>query len=196
MLIPMTIQSEDGEEELTVYEGLEDGKAVKCGGIITAVKRMNTKVGNKEMAVVTVEDLFGNFEVLVFPKIYEKFKHMLHVDAMMTFVGKLSIKEGDRPIVLPDDIIPWETKKPTTQDLPKKVEPQKITKLYLKFDLTDDNIKNNIISVLSRYPGNHQVVVKCCKQNKAFMLPFKVDGSTALQNELFGYLEPENIVLA
>ena len=69
MLIPTVVQSEDGEEEMTIYEGLEDGKQVKCGGVLTNVKRMNTKVGNKEMAVVTVEDLYGTFEVLVFPKI-------------------------------------------------------------------------------------------------------------------------------
>ena len=196
MLIPMTIQSEDGEDEITVYEGLEDGKAVRCGGIITNVKRMNTKVGNKEMAVVTVEDLFGTFEVLVFPKIYEKFKHVLHVDAMMTFVGKLSIKEGDRPIVLPDNIVPWDTKKPNTpQETTGAEPPKKVTKLYLKFDLTDEAMKNQVISVLSRYPGTHQVIVKCSHQNKAFMLPLKVDGSTALQNELYGFIEPENIVL-
>ena len=193
MLIPMIIQSEDGEEETTVYEGIEDGKNVKCGGIITALKRMNTRVGNKEMAVLTVEDLYGTFEVLVFPKIYEKFKHYLHVDSMMTFIGKISIKEGDRPIVLPEDIILWETREDKVPEQ-TEIKEKKLEKLYLKFDLTDQTIKDAVFEILSNYPGKHHVVVKCSKQNKAFALPMTVDGSVALQNELCGFLEPENIV--
>ncbi len=195
MLIPVVVQSEDGEEEMTTYEGVEDGKQVKCGGIITAVKRMNTKVGNKEMAVVTVEDLFGTFEVLVFPKIYEKFKPMLYVDNMMTFIGKLSIKEGDRPIVLPEDITTWKTE--VIEDTPKIEpikEPQIIEKLYLKFDLTNQSLKDDVFEILDRYPGKHTVIIKCSTQNKAFTYPSKVDASTAMQNELFGYLMPENII--
>ncbi len=198
MLIPMTIESEDGEEQTTIYEGIEDGKAVKCGGIITAVKRTNTKIGNKEMAVVTVEDLYGTFEVLVFPKIYEKFKPHLLVDSMMTFIGKISIREGDRPIVLPDDIQIWKNKEdntPVENQTQTENEHKKIEKLYLKFDLTDEVLKRTIFEILARYVGEHSVVVKCIAQNKAFCLPFKVDGSVALQNELCGYLEPENIVL-
>lgn len=196
MLIPMTIESEDGEEQTTVYEGIEDGQAVKCGGILTNVKRMNTKVGNKEMAVVTVEDLYGTFEVLVFPKIYEKFKPYLLVDSMMTFIGKISIREGDRPIVLPEDIQMWQNKDDKkVEEKPTEVEPKRVEKLYLKFDLTDEVLKQTIFEILSNYAGEHPVVAKCSVQNKAFSLPFKVDGSVALQNELCGYLEPENIVL-
>ena len=196
MLIPMTIESEDGEEQTTVYEGIEDGQAVKCGGILTAVKRMNTKVGNKEMAVVTVEDLYGTFEVLVFPKIYEKFKPYLLVDSMMTFIGKISIREGDRPIVLPEDIQMWQNKDDKkVEEKPAEAKPKRVEKLYLKFDLTDEVLKQTIFEILSNYAGEHPVVAKCSVQNKAFSLPFKVDGSVALQNELCGYLEPENIVL-
>ena len=194
MLIPTVVQSEDGEEEMTIYEGLEDGKQVKCGGVLTNVKRMNTKVGNKEMAVVTVEDLYGTFEVLVFPKIYEKFKNILHVDNMMTFIGKISIKEGDRPIILPEDIIVWKTDVPSQDEQPKNEEPKVCEKLYLKFDLTEEEVKDAVFEILERYPGTHPVVIKCSKQNKAFTFPTKVDGSTAMQNELYGYLMPENII--
>ena len=194
MLIPLTIQSEDGEEETEVYEGLEDGKAVKCGGVITNVKRLNTKVGNKEMAVVTFEDLYGTFEVLVFPKIYEKYKPLLVVDAMMTIIGKLSIKEGDRPIVLPEEFVTW-SKKSEPESQKSIQEQEKIEKLYLRFDLTDENIKNEIFEILNRYPGKHPVMIKCTVQNKAFNYPIKVDASIALQNELFGYLMPEDIII-
>ncbi len=195
MFIPVVIQGEDGDDETTVYEKIEDGKSIKCGGIITNAKKMNTKVGNKEMAVITVEDLMGTFEVLVFPKVYEKVRHLLTVDNMVTIIGKVSIREGDSPIILPDDIIPWKNQEETPNLVQNTViEEKKIEKLYLKFDLTDETLKNAIFEILYRYPGRHPVVIKCSTQNKAFTFPIKVDGSTAMQNELFGYLLPENII--
>ncbi len=195
MLVPMTIQSDDGEDEIVVYEGLEDGKPVSCGGIVTNVRKLNTKNGNKEMCTIQVEDLFGTFEVLFFPQVYERFKALLKVDAMLTIKGRLSIRDGERPIVIPDDVLVWEKKTKSTDAPVSREEPVKEQKLYLRFDLTEEALKQNVIDVLSRYPGTKKVVVKCTVQNKAFCLPLGVDGSIALQNELYGYLSPENIVI-
>ncbi len=195
MFIPTTIVSEDGESEEVVYEGLEDGKQVSCGGVITNLKRTNTKMGNKEMAIVTIEDLYGPIEIVFFPMIYEKFKSILRVDAMITIKGRISIREGERPSVIPDDVIQWELKKAnaTLAEQPKEQTKQK--KLYLRFDLTNDLLKQDVLEVLSRYTGGMKVVVKCTAQNKAFILPVTVDGSVALQNELYGYLEPDNVII-
>ncbi len=197
MLIPTIIQSEDGEEETAIYEGIEDGKQIKCGGIITNVKRTNTKMGNKEMAIVTIEDLFGPIEILAFPKIYEKYKPILVVDNMVTVVGKMSIRDGDRPTVLPEEFIQWKTEEPSKEEQ-KTEEIQEdfhAEKLYLKFDLTDSDLKDAVFEILSRYPGEHPVIIKCSTQNKAFTFADKVDGSVSMQNELFGYLLPENIIM-
>lgn len=195
MFVPTTIISEDGESEEVVYEGLEDGKQVSCGGVITNIKRTNTKMGNKEMAIVTIEDLFGTIEIVFFPMIYEKFKSLLKMDAMITIKGRISIREGDRPSVIPDDVLPWELKKANIVTQEPEKEPVKQKKLYLRFDLTNDELKQNVIEILSRYAGKMKVVVKCTTQNKAFILPMTVDGSVALQNELFGYLEPDNVII-
>ena len=196
MLIPLTIQSEDGESEEVVYEGLEDGKQISCGGIITHVRKLNTKNGNKEMCAIEVEDLFGTFEVLCFPSIYEKFKSLIKVDAMVTIKGRISIRDGEKPVIIPDDISLWQKKQaasPKAMQEPTEVVKEK--KLYLRFDLTNESLKQSVFEVLSRYSGKMKVVVKCTSQNKAFCLPVCVDGSVAMQNELYGYLSPENIVI-
>ncbi len=196
MLIPMVVQSEDDEESTTIYEGIEDGKHIKCGGIITNVKRTNTKNGNKEMAIVTIEDLYGTFEILAFPKVYEQYKNLLYVDNMVTIIGQISIRDGEKPTVLPETIIAWKSDEPVVSAPVALQEEEPIVreKLYLKFDLTDEELKNAVFEILSRYPGEHSVIIKCSRQNKAFTYPSKVDGSVSLQNELFGYLMPENIV--
>ena len=50
---------------------VEDNSNVVIGGMITSKKVKTTKT-NQLMAFITVEDLVGTVEVLVFPKIYEK----------------------------------------------------------------------------------------------------------------------------
>jgi hypothetical protein len=62
------------------------------------------------------------------------------------------------------------------------------TKLYLKYDLTDDIMNNKVYGILRNYPGKNQVIAKCTARNKAFMIPYKVDNSVAMQNELLGIL--------
>ncbi len=197
MLVPLVIQDEDGEEETYIYENIEDGMHVKCGGIITNVKRTNTKAGNKEMAILTIEDLYGTMEVLAFPKVYEQFKNLCMLDNMVTVIGKISIRDGEKPTILPDSIIAWKTAEEPTAPASNPLFEEEVAskeKLYLKFDLTDEDLKNAVFEILSRYPGDHPVIMKCSTQNKAFSSSIKVDGSTALINELFGYLLPENII--
>ena len=50
---------------------VEDNSNVVIGGMITSKKVKTTKT-NQLMAFITVEDLVGTVEVLVFPKIYER----------------------------------------------------------------------------------------------------------------------------
>ena len=56
---------------------IKNDMPVICGGSISDVKKILTKVGNKEMAIIQVEDLFGTFDVMVIPKVYEKYKNII-----------------------------------------------------------------------------------------------------------------------
>ncbi len=96
-----------------VYELLEeqdagmshDGDSVMMGGILTLAKGKITKKGAM-MGIITLEDLTGQIEGLVFPKTYEKFAAMLSADAMVALSGKLSFREEEEPKLLVDSVTP------------------------------------------------------------------------------------------
>ena len=112
--------------------GIADGTKVSFGGIITEIKKLYTKRDNKEMAFVKVEDIYGTIEIMLFPKVYEKLKPKLIVDKMGTFTGKVSLREGENPSILLDDIAFWDEEE--RNDTKSQQEQVKVKTLYLKFD--------------------------------------------------------------
>ncbi|MBQ7602599.1 MAG: DNA polymerase III subunit alpha [Clostridia bacterium] len=189
-----TVESGDGDEATVIYDQLNDGEACVCGGIISAVKKLHSKKTNKDMAIVTIEDYNGTFDCMFFPKTYQEFRDRLVNDKLVTITGKISVREGESPIVTVDKIEFWED-----SEKPEDIAPQEIktpqNKLCLKFDLTNDKLKEQICNLLEFYPGDVPVLVKCTVQNKAFVLPYKVTANTALQNELMGLLDEESVKL-
>ena len=80
-------------------EKFTDGQDVKIAGIITSVKKKYTK-NNKIMAFVTLEDLYGTVELVIFPTTYEKYEKILQNDNIVKVTGKVSIKEDEKSKVL------------------------------------------------------------------------------------------------
>jgi DNA polymerase III alpha subunit len=74
--------------------GLPRSSWVIAGGIVESVKKKITKSG-KVMLFVTLEDLTGPSEMLVFPKTYEKTQALWVVGAPLAIVGKVPEEEGD-----------------------------------------------------------------------------------------------------
>jgi len=83
---------------------IKDGQVVTMAGLITAVKKMTTKKGQM-MAFVTLEDLYGTLEIVVFPKTFETDRQNIDVDNVVVLRGKLDLKEDDNPKVLADRIV-------------------------------------------------------------------------------------------
>jgi len=74
-------------------------------GILTATRGKITKKGSM-MGFLTLEDLTGQIEGLVFPKVYERFVNMLAVDQLVMLEGKLSLREEEEPKLLVDSVRP------------------------------------------------------------------------------------------
>jgi len=72
-----------------------DGARVIIGGMITSKTVKYTKT-NQIMAFVTLEDLLGSVEVIVFPKSYERYSPLLENDARVFILGRVSAEE-ERP---------------------------------------------------------------------------------------------------
>lgn len=64
------------------------GKRVKIGGIITAVRRTNTKHGDS-MAFITVEDFDGKIDVTVFPNVFYQALEIIQPDAIVVVEGRV-----------------------------------------------------------------------------------------------------------
>jgi len=75
-----------------------DKTLVTVGGIITGVKRTTTK-GGSAMAFVTLEDLTGSCEVIIFPKTYEQVHFLLKRDAVVVVRGKVDVMEQQAKIL-------------------------------------------------------------------------------------------------
>jgi len=195
MLQPIEAEGEvdeDGNDVSEVTYGVEDGASVVCGGIISEVRKMLTKRDNKEFAAIRIEDLDGYIEVVFFANVYAKFKHLLNVDALITISGKVNIREGELPTIMPNNVIPWESEE---VDAAKGEASTKKKTLYLKYDLTNPDLSNKIMDVLKVYPGDSQVVVKCEAQNRAFALSVKINTVSMIAGELRAYLPEASIII-
>ena len=83
---------------------IKDGQAVIMAGLIADKKQMATKKGQL-MAFLTVEDLFDQIEVVVFPKTFDKCRDCLEPDTIVVMKGKLDLKEDDNPKLIADSIV-------------------------------------------------------------------------------------------
>ena len=73
-------------DEETNAVKIKDNQSVVIGGIITEKTIKYTKQ-NKAMAFITVEDLFGTVEVIIFPRDYEKYSRYLNEDEKVFVAG-------------------------------------------------------------------------------------------------------------
>ena len=94
-------------DEETQLAKVEDKSYAVIGGIITGKKVKATKNG-KMMAFVTIEDLFGTMEVIIFPKDYEVNSRLLIEDSKVFVCGRASIGEEDMGRLICEKIIPFE----------------------------------------------------------------------------------------
>ena len=180
--------NEDDSDQEVEY-GVSDGQEITCGGLVIEVKKLFTKRDNKEMAFVKLEDLYGTIEVMFYSATYTKFKKLLAVDNLLNISGRVNIREGEVPIVVASQVTLWDSESEGA------VEDQKLKTLYLKYDLTNEKQASEILKVLSAYPGDSPVVVKCTTQNKPFKLSVTINANSFVLNELHAYLPDENIVL-
>ncbi len=184
MLEPETIEEED--ETKYIYS-LKDGTPVTCGGILSKVKKHITKADKKEMAMITLEDIYGTIEVMAFPKVYTKYKDVLKEDDLFTITGRISIRDGEAPVVMAESFVRWSA--------PAPKEEQKNQKLCLKFDMQNKALYDKVYDTLLSYKGNSEVFSKCTTTEKKYKMPLKVNVVNHLINELNGLIGEENVIV-
>ena len=96
-----SIQIKDLNEENS--GNFKDGQTVKYAGTITGIKKKYTK-RNTIMAFVTVEDLYGSAELVVFDSVYSRCDSILIDENVILVEGRLSIKEDEDARIIVQNI--------------------------------------------------------------------------------------------
>ena len=104
--------SKTEEEALTANEenisntqnNIKDGQRVRIVAIINKIKKKFTK-NNKIMAFVTVEDLYGTCEVIVFESCYNKCSNLLLEESIVVIDGRVSMKEDSDVSIVANSIV-------------------------------------------------------------------------------------------
>ena len=144
-------------DEETGHTKVHDGAKEIIGGMITEKTIKHTKT-NQMMAFITVEDLLGTVEVVVFPRDYEKNRDYLEVDSKVFVRGRVS-EEDDKPSkLICEKIVPFEqTKKELWIQFPDK-----------ETFLDQEQI---VYGYLADSDGNDEVVIYCAKERVVKRLP-------------------------
>ena len=119
---------------------------------------------NKAMAFLTVEDLFGTVEVIVFPRDYERSHHLMNTDAKVFIRGKATVEEDKNGKLIYECILLFEdTKKELWLQFATKEEfVDKEDELY-DAKLRDSDGKDTVVIYISsikamkKLPKNYSI---------------------------------------
>ncbi len=126
---------------------LQDGQGTRIGGIIGKLQPKMTKQG-KPMAIVSLEDLDGMVEVVVFPEAYAKCSMHLKVDGAVFICGSVNLRE-DKPKIVADQVFPLE-------EVPRRFT--KAVHIRLSTATTEEAVLNRVHDVLRAHKGGVPVM--------------------------------------
>ena len=136
---------------------VRDGAKEIVGGMITN-KTIKYTRNNKTMAFLTIEDLMGTVEVVVFPRDYERNQNYLNEDSKVFVKGRVS-EEDDAPSkLICETIIPFEQTK---------------RELWIQYGdkLEYGEDEPHLFDMLGESEGNDTVVIYCKKERAIKRLP-------------------------
>ena len=168
--------SEEDNEEIDevgaddTEKKLRDGGVYVVGGIITNVSVKLTRK-NQNMAYVTLEDMVGQTEVVVFPRDFEKNRSLLTVDNRVFIRGHADVGEKGSKLILSDIVTFDKVENGAVSFTPAggqrkwaaKSSPVESNKqLWVLFEDMDEYVKNEtqFISILEQHKGNCPVYVQ------------------------------------
>ena len=86
---------------------------VRVAGLVTRIRPHQTKTG-KMMGFVTLEDLQGNIELVVFPRTWEQYTEAFEIDRVLVIDGKVDAQSGDPKVLV--DVVSTELKRVVAAD--------------------------------------------------------------------------------
>ena len=168
-------------DEETGRTKVREGERAIIGGMIAAKTIKHTKT-NKTMAFISIEDLMGTVEVMVFPKDYEKSKMYLNEDSKVFVKGRVSEEDGGASKLICETIIPFE-------DVP--------CELWVQFaDIPSYQTEEaHLFEMLKDSEGTDRVVIYCAKEKAVKRLPANrnIHVDSELLDELCKYFGKDRV---
>lgn len=128
------------------------GKDYILGGIASVVNIKLTR-NNQRMAFITLEDLVGSVEVIVFPRDFEKYKDLIEEGRKYIISGKASLEENDAAKLIAGKIIPFE-------EVPREVWLQFENKAEL------EKVEDELNKIFEGNKGNARVMLYCREERQ------------------------------
>jgi len=124
---------------------IKDNQHVIVGGLI-AEKKVTFTRNNKAMAYITIEDLTGMVEVIIFPRDYEKYQRYLNADEKVFVVGHASVEDDKDGKIICERIVPFD---------------ETGCELWFQFATKEEYLEkeNILMDILRDSDGNDEVVI-------------------------------------
>ena len=168
-------------DEETNEVRVHDNEQVTVGGMITEKTIKYTKT-NKTMAFLTVEDLFGTVEVIVFPRDYEKYQQLMTEDAKVFISGRANVEEDKNGKLICEKITAFDDVK---------------RELWLKFDTKEAfaEKEQELYGMLRDSDGKDEVVIYCAnpKAVKKLSPNYNIHIEKEIVNNLTNFLGENNV---
>lgn len=168
-------------EEETGQTRVKDGELAVVGGMIVD-KTIKYTRNNQTMAFLTLEDLVGNLEVIIFPKIYEKCSSILNVDEKVFIKGRAVTEEEKNGKLICEKIYSFD-------DTPKE--------LWLQFATRKEyeQREEQVLDLLRDGFGKNRVIIYISGEKMMKRLPVNcsVDVSSEKVNTLTNIFGEKNV---
>ncbi len=189
----LLLSKEENEDGEIIYTDVTDGTLVTMCGILTGVKKVATKSG-QFMSVLTVEDLYGPIECVMFPKVHEKYRNKIEQDNIVEIKGKLQIRDGREPSIMVEHIEPIAERSEDATLVPTTGEKTKKQCLGIKIpnEINVNSVISELYEILSAYPGDVDVYIK--NNGKAFKCDMQVRECKGLVTELTSIVDEKDIL--
>ena len=145
------LDDETGEPKVKV-----DSKAT-IGGMIMAKSVKPTKTGQL-MAYLTIEDLVGTVEVIVFPRTFSTYRNIIEGTDKLFITGRVNANADENAKLICESVVPFE-------DVPRK--------LWIRFASEEEYLKKaaDLAEELKYSDGKDSIIIYCTKENKRIVLP-------------------------
>ena len=162
---------------------VRDNQSAVIGGMITS-KTVKVTKNNQLMAFVSLEDLVGTVEVIIFPRDYEKYQQYLGEDQKIYIRGRVSASDDQQAKLVCEKILPFD-------EIPKEI--------WIKFDSKAAYMEREagLYQIVEAESGPDRIVIFCAREKAVKRLEnrYSVQGDDRVLNMLYEAFGEENVKL-